>query len=458
MKKIKKYIPAILYCTLLLIAVSLCIYIAETTDFVAEATENGEIAYSPEDTENTSSVEIFPEKKEDPFEPTTTEKPIQQEFEPYSDVVPRNASSSEEYAYKQKIYGDGSVELCDVIQTSVGIYIIAKTDNKKGDIFGTDPCVGVAKIDAFGNLISTLSLDPAYANKYVTAGPTSLGLVIITLSKDAKYFYIYILSYDLTASTPYRIPAGKSGAIHATQNSFLLFSEYENESLVYSFTNGSFSFQSIPRGKVIQLFEYGTYYILFTSFERDNTYTVSRISKDTLSILQETTYSSTLLQYVFPIFRDAKQQFITLENRNGVIWARIFLDQTFNETTEIKKIGTFSLQRAFYDGENILLVCNGNINGIIILHSDLSTQFPNTTTDYIPLTIEECIYYEQNFYILSRSDTDDLALITTKNDSVSYEYFHVKTKKGTIIQNLDKSFTLVYQSDSQIEILGLNKK
>ena len=57
MNRIKKYLPAILYCTLLIVAVSLCIYIAETTDFTAGAAEQE--FFSRENEEKTAKTNKY---------------------------------------------------------------------------------------------------------------------------------------------------------------------------------------------------------------------------------------------------------------------------------------------------------------------------------------------------------------------------------------------------------------
>lgn len=453
MKKLKKQIPAILYAFMLLAIAALSIAIVDSRPFEAGADDKSPTVVDKNDTENTSK-----ETEDNNNPPTTPVDPdAPTEKVTYDGVVPRRAETSDVYLYTQKIYGNSKTELCDVFQTSVGVYIIVETDSTDGDVCGKSPCVGIVKTDSYGNISKTLSLDFTYAGKYVTACPTALGLVIVTSPSDNSYYYVSVIPYELESSPAYRISAAQGGKIIPTSNSFLFFAEYDDESLLYSYKNESFSFQSVGKGTITDVFEYGSYYVVISSDIRDNSYSITKVSKNGLSILSENHYSGGTALKVFPVPANDGQAFIVLENRNGAVWAKKFSDSSFSTVLSVKKIGNFELRGAYFDGENILIVCKGNLNGIIVLSSELETKFTESNANFITSVIMDGLFSSGTLYYLAADESGRLALLYAKDEQTSAKYFDVTATKANLIMNLDGTFTLFCQTENFVSIIGIGE-
>ena len=464
MKKIKKQIPAILYSGLLLIIAALCIAIVDSENINADAdnnTDNDNIIVDKDDLENTTDEIDNPDKNpsDNPDDnPDVKPNPDDNSDETiYNDVIPRPSLPDNIYSYTQKIYGNGTIELCDVFQTSVGVYVLVKSDCSNGDIEGTNPCIGIIKMDAYGNIVKALSLNYTHARNYITASPTPLGLVVVTAPEDYSDYYISIISYELDSTPVYRISAANGGKIVPTATSFLFFAEYSDESMVYAYSNENFSFQSVGKGKITEVFEYGTYYVIISSNEQSNSYYIAKLSKNTLSIMSETTCSGAVSLDVFPVPSETGQAFIVIENRNGAVWAKKFSDSSFTQITATKKIGNFEMRGAYYDGENLLIVCKGNLNGIIVLSPNLETKFNENSADFVPSEILDGIYSSGTLYYLACDATGKLALLFARDSITNAEFFDVITDNARFIINLDGSFNIFYQSGENIEIIGLKK-
>lgn len=151
MKKIKKHIPAFLYAFLILTIAALSIYILNPSSIVADGIENGEKKQqtNPDDLVNTSGEKDNPNsqtkndepKSDKPDDPTEKDEP-KPEPKQYDGIVPRKSTTDELYSYSQRIFGNDDIELCDVIQTSVGIYAIVYSQATQGDVCGEKPCWG----------------------------------------------------------------------------------------------------------------------------------------------------------------------------------------------------------------------------------------------------------------------------------------------------------------------------
>ena len=455
MKSHTKNIPVYLYAIALLTIAALCFMIIEKSDKTVKANETVLPVTDKTYWENTSKEEPVSTQQDTNADPL----PIQEREtlpEPifYTDSIPRNASIDEQYLYAQKIYGDGKTELMDVFQTSVGVFVFVKTTSKSGDVCGANPCVGIVKTDAYGNLLSSLSLTGAYAENYVTAAPTACGLTLVTTDKKHEYYYVYVLPYDLEQTTPFRINAANGGKILQTTNSFLFFAEYDSETIIYSYQNGELTFQSIHAGMICDLFEFSSYYIAYSSDLNDNSYTISKLDKKTLALLSERTVQNAQAKNVFPVSANGKQSFLLLETRNDSVYALISGNALFTEIIDTKRIGNFTLSQAYFDGADVLLVCKGNLNGIIKLSADLTAKVSETKPDFIPSCVLDSYYSGTVLYYLT-SDTDGkITLVHAKDDSVYYEYFDFQTNFARIIFHLNGTFSLFYQDNDSIKIIG----
>ena len=469
MKKFKKQIPSILYAVMLLTIAILCIFITNNSTNIAngsdeptkinpdnlDETSNTESKNDKDTTNNDNSTSIPNDKNDtndnnDSTNDETIDSPI---VKTYNDTVPRNAEASEDFLYKQKIYGNGNTYLKDVFQTSVGTYVIATTDSSSGDICGQLPCTGIIRLDTAGNLVGSLSLDYAYASNYVASAISPMGIIIITAPKTNSFFYVNIISYELDYSTPYRISSAESAKIIPTQNSFLIFAEYSNECVVYSFTGTAFDFQSIGTGYVKELFEYGNFYTVFTNNVHNNSYSITKLSKDKLSLISEIHVENAQIEGVFPVIENKTQNFILLEKNQGIFAKKT--DTTFNHLIATKKVGNFTLEGCYQSSDGILLICNGNITGIAIISYDLTTSFTENDSSYIVKDILDSVYTENNLYYLAINNEDLLSVMFSTGNKTSARYFQIKTDFAKLIFNLNNTFTVIYQNGEDIEIFGI---
>lgn len=453
MKSLTKNIPIYLYAIALVAIVSLCFIIVQKSEIPVRAAENSPIT-DKADWENTSKETPYPAQSDVPLPASDTE--AEKAVRLYSDSIPRSALRDERYAYAQTIYGNGQTELLDVFQTSVGVYVFLKTTSEQGDVCGTAPCVGIVKMDSYGNIQAAKSMLPAYADHYIAAAPTAIGLVLVTADRTDTYYYISILPYDLSPATPYRIPAAKGGQILQTATSFLFFASYETETIVYSHENGEIKFQSIRAGEITDLFEFSTYYIVYSSDLREHSYAISRFDKKTLALLSEKNVQDAQIKRVFPVFDNGSSSYILLEERNDCVYAVSSDNPMFSSVENAKKIGNFTLSQAYYDGKDILIVCKGNINGIIKLSADLTAKVSETNADYIPTSILDSYFSGSSLFYLTTDRNQSVTLVYTKNDSVFYRYFDFLTENAKIIMHIDGTLSLFYQDGDDVKIIGIS--
>ena len=464
MKTLKKQIPSILYAVMLLTIAILCIFITNSSTNIAngsdeptkinpdnlDETSDTESKKDDNTTDNDNTIEVPDDNKQENNNDENTNLPVVKE---YNDTVPRNAEASEDFLYKQKIYGNGNTYLKDVFQTSIGTYVIATTDSTSGDICGNMPCTGIVRLDTAGNLVGALSLDYDYATKYVASAISPLGIIIITAPQKENYFYVNIISYELDYATPYRLSSAQSAKIIPTQNSFLIFAEYTNECVVYAFNGTSFEFQSIGTGYVKELFEYGNYYTVFTNNTHNNSYSITKLSKNKLSLISEINVENAQIEGVFPIVEDKIQKFILLEKNQGIFAKKT--DATFTQQIACKKIGNFTLECCYQSSNGILLVCNGNITGVALIENDLSTSFSENDSSYIVKDILDSVYTGNELHYLAINEEDVLSIMFSSKNKTSARYFQIKTDFAKLIFNLNNTFTVIYQNGENIEIFGI---
>lgn len=463
MKSLKKQIPAILYATMLLTITALCIVITNNT--AANAFNNNTNIHTDKNNiQETSKTEIkdpdanvndTPVSQNIDFtEEPVNPKPIVKEKR-YTSSVPRNPEASEDFLYTQKIYGNSNTYLHDVFQTSLGLFVIVTTDSTEGDVSAKTPCTGIVKLDSSGNVLSALSLSYDYTGKYVTANLSPLGIIIITMPENESFYYINIVSYDFSSTVPYRINKAESAKVIPTEKSFLIFAEYSNECMVYSFNGKEFSFRSLGQGMIKELFEYGNHYLLFLNNYKNNSHSVVKISKSNLSVLSEITTENSVLEGIFPICENSTQNFIVFENSQG-IYAKKY-DSSFTKIIDSKKIGNFEIKGCYQSERGILLVCNGNISGVTLVTNELCTYFTECSLSYHVEDILDTVFTGKVLHYLAINDTDMLSLVYSSDNISSARYFDIKTKNAKLIYNLNNTFTLIYQNESDISLLGLSE-
>ncbi len=467
MKKLKKHIPAFLYAFLILTIASLSIYILNPVQNSAGGItdDKNNTQVNPDDIENTSGETKKPEpsdvnKPDAPTIPTESDVPTTPDVpteipKKYDGIVPRKSTTNELYAYSQRIFGNNNIELCDVIQTSVGIYAIVYSQATQGDVCGEKPCLGIVKLDSYGNILTTLSIND-YDFKYVDACATVDGLVIAAKNADNKDGTLFVVSYELSkVKTRYKVGCIPDGVLLATSDSFLFFVEFSEETLVYAVNNGAISFQSVGKGKIVKIFEYGSFYALISTDTKNNNYSCTQISKSSLSVLSETKRDGAVCIDVFPVHSPQGQNFVVLELVDGTTYARKFLDITFTKVLLSKRMGNFTTHSAYFDGENVLIVCKGNVNGVIALSPDLNAKINELNSEINVNSILDGVYRNGTLYYLVGDENGKLALVYNDKDLLSVKYFDVTTTNAKILVNLDGSFMLFYQNNDEIFIVGL---
>ncbi len=465
MKKIKKHIPAFLYAFLILIIAALSIYILNPSSIVADGIENGEKKQqtNPDDLVNTSGEKDNPNsqtkndepKSDKPDDPTEKDEP-KPEPKQYDGIVPRKSTTDELYSYSQRIFGNDDIELCDVIQTSVGIYAIVYSQATQGDVCGEKPCLGIVKLDSYGNILTTLSINDYDYFKYVDACATVDGLVIAAKNADSKDGILFVVSYELSeVKTRYKVGCVPDGVLLATSDSFLFFVEFSEETLVYAVKNGAISFQSVGKGKIVKIFEYGSFYALISTDTKNNNYSCTQISKSSLSVLSETKRDGAVCIDVFPVHSPQGQNFVVLELVDGTTYARKFSDITFTKVLLSKRMGNFTTHSAYFDGENVLIVCKGNVNGVITLSPSLETKINELNSEISVNAIADAVYRNGTLYYLIENDSGKLALIYTDKNVLSIKHFDSPAQNAKIIINLDGSFMLFTRLNDEILIVIL---
>jgi hypothetical protein len=342
-----------------------------------------------------------------------------------------------------------------VFSTSLGIYVTAVTTSSDGDIRGDGSAVGILRLDTSGSIVSALSLDFSYAHEYVSAQITSCGIVVATSPEDKSYLYLNIVPYDLSGSSAYRISYAESAVIFPTDTSFIIFAEYSDECLAYSYSENGFAFQSIGTGKVAELFEYGSYYVIISNDTAQNKYSVIKLAKNTFNVISCAETDGATVISVTPVIADGTQYFIVLENKNGVV-AKKF-DSTLTKQLAVKKLGNFDVRGVFPTENSLLIVCSGNVSGIAALDFDLVSVFTETQTAYAVKDVLDSAYIGGVLYCLTTDSDKKLALMHSENGTTSMLYFEAATDEAKLVYNINGTFTVLYQSSDEIKIFGIPK-
>ena len=452
MKTIIKNIPILLYATALLSIAVLSAIVVHRSDVYVSAQKNDEtpIKTDPSAWENTSKDEpIFPEKTDN----TDNAPPEETVEKKYFGSIPRSAEADDKYVYTQTIYGNGKTLLYDVLQTSVGIFTVVQTDSTEGDVSGSAPCVGIVKSDSYGNILSAVSLDGKNAKDFVSAAPTALGIVLVTGGGKTDSYFLHIVSYDLAEEKVFKITSAKGGKVVPTQRSFLFFAYYDTETVLYSYSDEKISFQSVGSGEICELFEFSSYYIVYLSDKSGNKYNIEKIDKSSLRLLSERKVSDALVQSVFPVNENGKQYYILFEEKTDGISVVKSSSPLFADTLEEKRLGNFTAKNAFFDGENILLLCEGNIKGIVKVSPDLTARVVGDDEARYPENILDCIFSGKTLYCLGTDAEKNVVFGFSENNVVSTEYFNEKTDKAKLIGNLDGTFNLFLQANDDVKII-----
>jgi hypothetical protein len=373
----------------------------------------------------------------------------------YIRTIPKQSQSSDTYLYYQDILGQGNICLDNIHQTTVGNYIVCESDCSNGDIQSDNHCVGLALCDDLANISTTYTIPSQNSNYYVCSQITALGIVIITTNALKELYYVNIISYELDSVVTLLINYANNALIYPTSSSFLIIAEYEEENIIYSYNDSKLSFSGIMAGSVIDLYEYGTYYALFSNTSTG--YSISKISKTNLSTISETFINGFSLISINPIIEDDTQKFILLET-NGTIYARK-LTNFDNSDSETIKLGSFTISDVCNGDNQLVMVCSGRLNGLVMLNYDLTCQYSESDCNYWITSILDHNYINNIYYYLTLNSSSELTLISQNDNVTNTVKLADDCQKAFFIFQSNNTIMIAYQitdgSYNNIEIIGV---
>lgn len=359
----------------------------------------------------------------------------------YKMVMPKSPIADENYLFCQDICGIGNINLKALHQTAIGLFVVVTTDCIYGDVAGIRPCVGIAQLDSLGTIKSTFSIPSQNTSEYVCSQITTLGIVVITLDSAKKQYYVNVINYSLTTCNTVVISSGLSAKIVATNNSFLILTQYAEETIIYDYVENKLKFYSIGAMSLVELFEYGNYYLLFSN--KSNGYCVTKVSKTNYNILQETIVNSATLVAVKPAVEDGRQIFILIETSDSTYAKKIDSSLNFSTAT-IKKLGNFNI-KAINQGQNeFLIIASGNINGLITLDYDLNVSYSENNSSNTINQIFYSVYYKGVYYYLATTQNNMLCIIKIADGNTNFCYLQLSAEKAIFAINTNDTLILIY--------------
>lgn len=375
----------------------------------------------------------------------------------YIPGLPKASLPSDTYLYTQNLCGVGNIVLKNVHQTTVGLFTVVESDCAIGDIGGAKPTVGVAKIDALGNVEAVMNIPTTVASYYVASQLTAKGLVIITGNSNKNYLYVNIVNYDLSDVKTQLISYADGAYVYPTSDSFIILTDFADDSLIYNYAEEKFTFQSMPACNIIEIFEYpNTFTVLYNS---DSGYALCELAKSNFAVKKELFVSSAKLIDVIPLMENGDQVFIAFE-ADGALYAQKY-DKNFQAVTSArKKLGSFEIMGSGSDGSTVYLAVKGSMNGIINLNSDLSSSFYSSDSAFLTATIHDYAFIDNKFIFLASDKSGKLALNIVSQGTSSVRYFESTAGKAHFAINPNGTFVLIYDGSfydyNAVQLLGIN--
>ncbi len=402
-----------------------------------------------------------PYLKGDELEDTSQEEPkielIETAAKNYVNIMPKPPAASENYLFSQDICGIGNINLKNMHQTSVGLYVIGSTECVYGDIAGVRPGIGVALLETSGTISSVFYLPSQTSFEYVCSKVSPLGLIIVTADSAKKNYYVNIISYNLSNYSTFVISAGISAKIIPTSESFLVLVEYAEETIIYDYKNNKLNFNSIGAISLIELFEYGNYYLLFSN--KQSGYCMTKINKNNYSVTEETTVNNSNLIAVKPIMDNGVQYFMLIENSDAVYVKK--LDTSLNfANAEVKKLGIINIKSISQGSDRLIIIANGNINGLINLSYDMTVNYSENNSGNIISSIYHSCYYRGVYHILATNQDGELCFVRISDNNTTYNYLGIKASAALFAINNNGTIILAhsgkYYEYASIKILGMS--
>lgn len=440
MKKIKTNLPIILYAILLLIVCILCVVILKDNNPIANADTPSDVTNN----NNDNNVNI-PDKK--PSLPSSDTNKNDTPFE-YNDTIPRERIDSTEYSYIQRIYGDNKISMKSLHQTSLGLYCIISTDCVKGDFYSENPCLGIAKIKEDGSIESIIKLPDCNTADYIASAITPYGLVIVSQNKNGAFSCVNVYSLIDSSFDTYKIGRTETATIRATSDSFIVFAEFDNESVIYKFTGSDFSFAGLGTGKIVDIFDFGNHYTIFLTNPISKSHSVINIDSNTVTITLLKTFSDGELISVTPY----SNSYLAIIIKNGFVGAKT-LSMDFEKISE-KRLGNFTI-KAYCAARPTLLLCSGNVSGIISVDDNLITKIKNVPQLNGISKIFSTNVVNNQLYFACSDATGNLCFVCLDEDGIKINRYDITASTADFAITSDGRVLLFYQNDKQIEITEL---
>lgn len=452
MNSLKKLTPTLLY-SLLLTIIAILFFVGI----------NDGVIISPDTSINSNNPPTITDdnldytSKDEPIDETLPEQDVPtspEEIKPaYNDTIPRQPLASETHLYTQKIYGDDSIVLRKVLNTSKGIFAILSSTAKLGDVCGNLPSIGIVLMDAAGNLQKTLSLSYTYTHQYVASQVVSDGIIVISTSESNDYLYVNKISIDLNEISTYRIPYAPSAKIVNTTTSFLIFTYYPNETIIYKQLESGFTFQSINCGNVVEMFDYNSYFLIFCNNVSSNTFSVVKLNANNLAVTYESSTVNSQIVSVTPIIENGSQNFILLSKQNNMLTA-IKYDSKLNNALLSKNLGYSIVSKVLSSENKLLFFSQGNVSGVVALNYDLSTNLNQSDAYNALQQVFDVNYHAGAFYCLGLSKANELIMVRTIDKVTTIEYYGINTQHAEFCINTNGTLSVFYQNGNEVNVIG----
>ena len=354
----------------------------------------------------------------------------------YEKTLPKSAAPSDTYLYTQTLCGMGDITLCAAHRTPFGLYVVAETDCRNGDIEARKRSVGVLKIDSSGNLLESFSLDTGSPLLYVASKMTAQGLLVVTRNESKTVMQTTLLSYDLTEGKTSLLSYAEDVEVYATGDGYLLFCSGKEGGVLYEYTESGYRFFSLPAISVVKVFEYADRYAVFVN--TDLGYGECDVSKKTFAVTKEYRLSSGILLDVLPI-EDEGQKLIAIVSDDGLVAKK--LDAKSYDLLESRKVGTYKILGVGTDGQKVYLTVSGAVSGIVEIDAALSCAYTLTDIGFLPTVLFDCYYDGEAFFILTGGKEKTALLKITKTNTQTI--YLPETKNALLCPHPNGTFCIV---------------
>ncbi|MFA6866573.1 MAG: hypothetical protein WCR54_03560 [Clostridia bacterium] len=374
----------------------------------------------------------------------------------YIRTLPKASNPSQNYIFEQKLEGNGDIYLKNFFVTALGNYTIAETTCKNGDMQSEKRTIGIANIDNLGKINKVFELPCSYPNYYITSQITPLGIVIASTNEDKSYVYINIIDYTLNSYTTNIISYSEKITIKATIASFLLIAEYPNENIIYSYKDEKLQFSGNTSGQLVDIFEYSNYYIFLLNLP--NGWISTKIDKTTLKTQSSCLTSNYSLIGIIPILEENQQKFIILQT-NGNVYAQKESDLNAINSTPTN-LGNFTVANFMMGEDKLLMVCKGNLNGIVYLNYDLTCEYGDNNAEFFVNNITDNNSLNNTYYYLTISESKELSMLIYKEHQTTQTNIDTCNSNAFLLLQPNKTALIAYQTTNEfhscINIIGLS--